>query len=149
MNANLSGHIEDHTHYYPLRVYFSDTDAGGVVYHSRYLDMAEHARTECLHLLGINHQDLLAARQTVFVVRSVKAEYIKPASLDQRLVVRTRGKKIGRFTVELIQEVFREDELLAVLDIKLGYISLDGGRPSPLPQDWQDLLRTLVVPAAL
>ena len=66
MKNNLSGHIDNNIHYYPLRVYFSDTDAGGVIYHARYLDMAEHARTELLKLLGIDHGGYMRDNRILF-----------------------------------------------------------------------------------
>jgi len=146
MNSHPCGSLEDHAHVFFLRVYFSDTDAGGVVYHSRYLDMAEHARTECLHLLGISHQEYLEKYRTCFVVRSARIEYLKPALLDQTLKIRTQAKKLGRFAMELVQEIFHEGELLATADIKLGYICLTDGRPSPLPETWRTLLSDLVIP---
>lgn len=144
MKTNLSGYLEKDMHFFPLRVYFSDTDAGGVVYHSRYLDMAEHARTEWLHLLNIDHRGYLRDQGTVFVVRSVKADYLGPAFLDETLVVRSRLKKAGRFALEIFQEIVRYEQVLAALDLKLGYVSVKTGRPSVMPETWQQIFASLI-----
>ncbi len=142
--TNLSGYLENDTHIFPLRVYFSDTDAGGVVYHSHYLDMAEHARTEWLHLLNIDHRKYFEDEGMVFVVRSVKADYLSPAFLDDTLFVKSRIKKAGRFTLEIFQEVIRDDQVLANMDLKLGYISVQTGRPSVMPEEWQDIFVSII-----
>ncbi len=144
MKTNLSGYLENDTHFFPLRVYFSDTDAGGVVYHSHYLDMAEHARTEWLHLLNIEHRKYLKDHGMVFVVRSAKVDYLSPAFLDETLIVKSRMKKAGRFSLEIFQEIIRDDQVLAALDIKLGYISVQTGRPSVIPEKWQDIFASVI-----
>jgi acyl-CoA thioester hydrolase len=145
MNINLSGYIENDCHFFPLRVYFSDTDAGGVVYHSNYLNMAEHARTEWLHLLNIDHRTYLRDHGMVFVVRSVKADYLSPAFLDETLIVKSQMKKAGRFSIEIIQEVIRDDQVLASLEFKLGYISIHTGRPAVMPDEWQEILSSVMI----
>jgi acyl-CoA thioester hydrolase len=144
MNTNLSGYIENDIHFFPLRVYFSDTDAGGIVYHSNYLDMAEHARTEWLHLLNIDHRKYLKEQGMVFVVRSVKADYLAPAFLDETLFVKSQMKKTGKFSMEILQEVFRDNQVLASLEIKLGYISVETGRPSVMPDEWQEIFAKVI-----
>jgi acyl-CoA thioester hydrolase len=136
MKEQLSGFLEEGVHHFPLRVYFSDTDAGGIVYHSRYLDMAEHARTEWLHLLGIDHAKWLRKQGTVFVIRSLKAEYRAPAFLDDLLTIHSRVKKSGRFSIEVIQEIKRQEETLTVLEVRLGYVAPAAGRPAPIPEEW-------------
>ena len=77
-------------HVYPVRVYYEDTDAGGVVYHSNYLRFAERARTELLREAGIDHVTLMTENGLMFAVRRCEAEYVKPARLDDALEVRTR-----------------------------------------------------------
>lgn len=144
MKTNLSGYLEKDLHLFPLRVYFSDTDAGGVVYHSRYIDMAEHARTEWLHLLGIDHRGFLRDHGTVFVVRSIKIDYLGPAFLDETLLVRSRLKKTGRFALEIFQEITRDGQVLATLDLKLGYVSVQTGRPVVMPEEWQKIFTSVI-----
>jgi acyl-CoA thioester hydrolase len=143
MKTNLSGYLEGNIHFFPLRIYFSETDAGGIVYHSRYLDMAEHARTELLHLLNIDHRKKLKEQGMGFVVRSVKTDYLSPALLDETLVVKSSIKKVGKFSMEMIQEIFRDDQLLVALEIKLGFISIHTGRPQVMPDEWQEILSSI------
>jgi len=141
MNELLSGIIKDKTHIFPKRVYYSDTDAGGVVYHSRYLDMAEHARSELVRLLGGDQAELLSSFGLGFVVRSLSVAYNKPAFLDNLLSVRTRVVKCENFTLLFDQKIFRDEELLTELEVKVGCISLEEGRPKPLPGEWKDIIR--------
>ncbi len=77
-------------HVFPVRVYYEDTDAGGVVYHSNYLCFAERARTELLRDFGIDHTSLMADDGLMFAVRRCEAEYVKPARLGQRIKVEAR-----------------------------------------------------------
>ncbi len=141
MNSALSGIIKDKTHYFPKRVYYSDTDAGGVVYHSRYLDMAEHGRSELIRLLGGDQAALLNESGLAFVVRSLTAGYNRPAFLEDLLTVRTRVSKCENFMMIFDQKIYREEELLAELEVKVGCVSLTEGRPRPIPGEWKSLIR--------
>jgi acyl-CoA thioester hydrolase len=91
----------------PVRVYFQDTDAGGVVYHANYVNFMERARTEWLRDLGFSHMEMMNTLGVMFVVRSIKLDYLKPALLDDALAVTARIKEIGRSRVTLEQEVLR------------------------------------------
>ncbi|MBC8552353.1 MAG: tol-pal system-associated acyl-CoA thioesterase [Candidatus Brocadiales bacterium] len=145
MNLTLSGTFEGKEFIYPVRVYFSDTDAGGVVYHSRYLDFAEHARSEFMRNLGGSQQTMMKNNGSVFVIRSVSADYIKPARLDDFLTVRTEVVKCANVTVVFRQRVMLGDDLLCSLQIKAGYISLKEGRPVPMPKEWKSMISSMVV----
>lgn len=134
MENNLSGFIKNHQHHLPVRVYYSDTDMGGVVYHSRYLDMAEHGRTELLRYLGGHQKDILAEQDMIFVVKNLFIDYKRPALMDDLLVVITTVTKCERFTLIFHQEICRGDEILAGLDVKVGSISRVSGRPVPMPE---------------
>lgn len=138
MENSLSGYIEGHVHYLPVRVYYSDTDMGGVVYHSRYLDMAEHGRTELLRQLGGHQKELLADLKMIFVVKSLFIDYKRPALMDDLLHVKTTVTKCERFTIVFRQEICRGDEILTTLDVKAGSVSTVTGRPFPMP----DLIKT-------
>lgn len=127
-------------------MYYSDTDAGGVVYHSRYLDMAEHARTELVRHLGGEQQALLSESDQAFVVRSLTISYNKPARLDDALVVRTSVKKCEAITMVFCQMICRGEEILAELEVKVGSISVKTGRPVPIPGDWRETIRKELVP---
>ncbi len=92
---------------WPVRVYFQDTDAGGVVYHANYVNFMERARTEWLRTFGYSNAGLMKELGVVFVVRSIKLEYLKPALLDDWLTVTARVKDVGRSRVTLLQTVRR------------------------------------------
>jgi len=91
----------------PVRVYFQDTDAGGVVYHANYLNFLERARTEWLRAHGYSNAGLMKEFGMVFVVRSMKLDYLKPALLDDSLDVTAQIKDIGRSRLTLLQMVRR------------------------------------------
>jgi len=91
----------------PVRVYFQDTDAGGVVYHANYLNFMERARTEWLRTHGYSNAGLMKEFGVVFVVRSLKLDYLKPALLDDMLNVTAQIKDIGRSRISLLQTVRR------------------------------------------
>ena len=145
-------------HSFPLRIYYEDTDAGGIVYHASYLRFAERARTEWLRDLGVN-QDALKQEQSLgFVVTRLHIDYLRPARLDDELVVQTRLLELGRATLKLRQEVWRAHESrtlphgpkhrpgleigldvrLASLDVTIACVELGGragtGRVARLPE---------------
>ncbi len=119
-------------HIYSVRVYYEDTDAGGVVYHSNYLRFAERARTELLRDFGIDHKSLLDNDGLMFAVRRCEAEYVLPAHLDDALQVRTRciQSKPASFWLEQIVE--RAGETLVEMKVRLGCMK-PNGRPARIP----------------
>ncbi|MBF9015491.1 MULTISPECIES: YbgC/FadM family acyl-CoA thioesterase [unclassified Oceanispirochaeta] len=141
MEDNLSGTIQDNTHNLLKRVYYSDTDAGGVVYHSRYIEMAEHARSELIRLLGGEQRGPLQEQGIGFVVRSLNVSYNRPAFLDDTLTIKTSITKCETFTLIFDQNIYREEELLCEIKVKTGCVSLSEGKPTAMPKDWQGLIR--------
>ena len=122
----------------PVRVYFQDTDAGGVVFHASYINFMERARTEWLrHVCGYSHADLMKKFGMVFVVRSLKLEYLKPALLDDLLHVTAEVKDVGKSRVGMLQNVMRGDDVLVEAEIHLVCVTLDGMKPVGIP----DILR--------
>lgn len=119
-------------HVLPVRVYYEDTDAGGIVYHAQYLCFAERARTEFLRTLGIGHRQLLAEENGLFAVRRAMAEFIRPARLDDALLLETWVKACRGARLYLVQNIKRDDQLLVSIDVELAYISPDM-RPRRLP----------------
>lgn len=121
---------------FKARVYYSDTDCGGIVYHSRYLDFAEHARTEMLRsvLPGMS-QSALRDDGLIFVVKSIKIDYKRPAYLDDELTVVTRLGKAERFSAIFIQEIRRGDEVLTALEVKVAAISFKDKRIMMIPEE--------------
>src|SRR5580704_17211033 len=89
MNLHPGAAVRHGRHHYAVRVYYEDTDAGGVVYHATYLRFAERARTEALRDLGVPHSEMTSQHEVMFVVRRVKVDYLGPARLDDSLVVVT------------------------------------------------------------
>ena len=121
------------THHHPIRVYYDDTDAGGVVYYANYLRFAERARTEWLRHLGFDHQNLARNHRIVFVVTQAVADFLKPARLDDLLQVETRITNVGGASLEALQIVTRGGEDLARLKVKLACLN-QAGRPARLPE---------------
>ncbi|MDP2693350.1 MAG: tol-pal system-associated acyl-CoA thioesterase [Gallionella sp.] len=118
----------------PVRVYFQDTDAGGVVYHASYVNFMERARTEWLRTHGYSNAGLMKEFGVVFVVRSLKLDYLKPALLDDLLDVTAQIKEIGRSRLNLLQSVLRGDELLTEAEVHLVCVSLQGFKPVSVPE---------------
>jgi len=118
----------------PVRVYFQDTDAGGVVYHANYLNFMERARTEWLRSYGHSNTGLMEEFGMVFVMRSVKLDYLKPALLDDALDVTAQIKDIGRSRLTLLQTVRRGDELLTEAEVHLVCVSLESFKPVSVPE---------------
>ncbi|CPM51732.1 thioesterase [Bordetella pertussis] len=96
-----------------IRVYYEDTDAGGVVFYANYLKFLERARTEWLRGLGVNQSDLAEREHRLFGVHSLDMSYRKPARLDDLITIRSRITRIGRASIHFAQRAERNGELLA------------------------------------
>lgn len=116
-----------------VRVYYEDTDAGGIVYYANYLKFFERARTEWLRSLDIHQQDLLAREGVAFVVRSATIDYLAAARLDDDVTLTLTVEKLGRASVQFAQQAWRGDTLLATADVKVGCVDAATMRPRPLP----------------
>lgn len=127
---------------WPIRVYFQDTDAGGVVYHANYLNFMERARTEWMRTYGYSNAGLMNELGVVFVVRSLKLDYLKPALLDDQLNITAQIGDIGRSRISLLQTVLRKDELLAEAEVHLVSVSVENFKPVSIPEvlrtQWKD-----------
>jgi len=121
-------------HRWPVRVYYEDTDAGGVVYHARFLCFCERARTEFLRALGIDHHRLAAAHGVVFTVRRLTLDLDAPARLDDALDVVTRLLGVGGARLHVQQEVRRDAARLATARLELAVVGSDL-RPRRLPAE--------------
>ncbi len=118
---------------WPVRVYWEDTDAGGVVYYANYLKFLERARSEWLRTLGIHQAELAAQDDVLFVVRRVQADYRKPARFDDALAVQSRITELGRASLTMAQQVWRGDEVLLAAQVKLACVSASGMRVAKIP----------------
>lgn len=125
----------------PVRVYFQDTDAGGVVYHASYVNFMERARTEWLRSHGYSNAGLMKEFGVVFVVRSLKLDYLKPALLDDILDVTAQIKELGRSRLNLVQSVRRGDEVLTEAEVHLVCVSLKGFKPVSVPEVLSEQLK--------
>lgn len=117
----------------PLRVYYEDTDAGGVVYYANYLAFMERARTEWLRSLGYENQQLLDEQGVVFAVRRAAVDYISPARLDDLLEVVVSLSRIKRASLVFEQQILRGDELLCKGEITLVCVGLEHFKPTAIP----------------
>jgi len=127
----------------PVRVYYEDTDAGGVVYHASYLRYLERARTEFLRSLGVGQGRLRDEAGLAFAVRSICADYLKPARLDDELSVTSFIELLGRAQVTFRQSITRGDDLLLTATVRVACIHLVSGRPAPMPRSLHDTLKSL------
>lgn len=140
--------IAHSAHRWPVRVYFEDTDAAGIVYYARFLAFAERGRTEALRALQVPHQELVDQLGLLFVVRRVKVDYLSPARLDDALCVVTRVAAMTGVTLTLDQVVEGADGTIrARLEVGLVCVRLDTHRPARLPARWRDALLTLLAAA--
>ena len=119
---------------WPVRVYWEDTDAGGVVYHARYAYFLERARSEWLRALDVEQAVMREREDTVFAVRSMTMHFRRPARLDDLLEVTAELKHVGGASLRFVQRVLRDGELL--LDAEVGCACLFGStfRPRPVPE---------------
>lgn len=143
MSYDLDGRMgDDGVHVYPVRVFYEDTDAGGIVYHSQYLNFAERARTECVRSIGVN-QGALLDEGFAFAVHRVEVDFVRPARLDDLLEVVTGVDVIGAASVDFRQEIRRDGQVLARLAVRVAFIRLDG-RPARIPAQLRASLRELI-----
>lgn len=122
-------------HLIPIRVYYEDTDSGGVVYHANYLKFAERARTELLRSLGFENKSLQEQEGIIFVVRHIEADYLKPAFLDCSLQVRSEVLDIKNASIVLQQNVFREEDLVCAMKVVLVCVDKKELKTTRLPDD--------------
>lgn len=120
---------------FPARVYYEDTDAGGVVFYANYLKYAERARTECLRAFGFTQQDVLEEEKCGFMVRGLSIEYKAPAVLDDLLSITCELVEMKGAGGEIKQEIYRGETLLAQLNVKVAYVSFARKRPVRIPEE--------------
>ncbi len=129
---------------FPIRIYYEDTDAGGVVYYANYLRFAERARTEFLRCLGFgNQQEILEKNRFAFMVRHVEADYRAPAVLDDLLTVTCETIEQTGATVTLLQQIKRNDDILVEIKVKAVYVSLEKRKPMRIPKELIDKMKLL------
>ena len=137
-----------------MRVYFEDTDAGGVAYHATYLRWAERARTESLRSMHLPHALMMERYNAMLVVRRIEVAYVRPARLDEPLIVETRIRAIGAATLDLDQRVVREEDGAELARLAVGLVCVrgrlegvagaDGLKPARIPEPWRTELAGLL-----
>ena len=131
-------------HILPIKIYYEDTDAQGVVYYANYLKFFERARTEFLREIGYKQKELME-KGAIFVVREVSVEFKKPASLDQQIEVHTQIIKAGKVSFDLNQEALsKEGNLLCGVVIKCGCLALKDFKPKALPSKLYQGMKSLL-----
>ena len=143
--SELSGRVENGTHYLPIRVYYEDTDSGGMVYYANYLRYAERARTEMLRLSGINQSEMANRYGMAFAVRDCTIDFRYPARLDDLIEVRSRIVELAGATVSAVQAVWRGTEELVRIEVRVACLRGDG-RPTRIPAPLRQALEPYLQP---
>ncbi len=132
-------YMRDKAFFFPVRVYYEDTDAAGVVYYANYLKFAERARTEWLRQIGVSQQDMLEGDGLGFVVARVEVAYKKPARLDDLVWVETHLQHIGKVRMSMRQIIRVSDVVAAELEVEIALVNRQFA-PARLPEPLQRLL---------
>lgn len=126
---------------FDLRVYYEDTDAGGIVYYANYLKFAERARTEILRKLGIGQAELMKKHGIGFVVRHASIDFIRPAMLDDRLKIESEVQDITKASLTMRQVIKKGAEKLVELDVRIAVVASNTGRIARMPEPVFKLLK--------
>lgn len=142
------GWFDNGEHVLPMRIYYEDTDAAGIVYYANYLKFAERARTEMIRNLGFEHRRSVAEAGVAFAVRSCAAEYLLPARLDDEIAVHTRIDAVGGASLRATQRVVRRDgerNETELVELKIRLAVLDQAqRPARMPADLRAAVTALM-----
>ncbi len=121
-------------HHFTVRVYYEDTDMGGVVFYANYLKFMERGRTEWLRAVGVNQSDLAAQEQRGFMVTELDIRYLKPARLDDLLQIESEVTRMGRASLHFYQTIYRNGELLTESKIQICCVETVNMRIAAIPQ---------------
>ncbi|MDD2659102.1 MAG: tol-pal system-associated acyl-CoA thioesterase [Methylococcales bacterium] len=125
---------------WPVRVYYEDTDAGGVVFHANYLRFFERARTEMLRAMGYEQDELIVSEGIIFAVRSVQADYLSPARFNELLEVSAEVILAKKVTLTFEQLITRGDDVLCKSIIRIACLDAVTMRPKAIPENLLELL---------
>lgn len=141
------GVLEGGVHRLPLRVYYEDTDAGGVVYHASFVRYFERGRSEMLRALGIDHaaawMKARAGERLSFTVRRIEIDYLAPAFLDDALMVYSGVERVAAASVDAVQRVERAGVPIAAARLRVALVN-EAGRPARLPGGWRHSLSACI-----
>ena len=135
------GVFDGSRHLYAVRVYYEDTDLSGITYHANYLRWFERARSDLLRLLNIDQRDAIEAGARgedggAYAVSEINLKYLRPAKLDDDVVIETTCTELGAASCRMHQIATRDGEPLCEAHLRVGFISLDG-RPRRQPAEWR------------
>ena len=130
-------------HLYAVRVYYEDTDLSGITYHANYLRWFERARSDLLRLLGIDQRAAIESGEGAYALSEVNLRYLRPARLDDDVVIETRCTELGAASCRMHQIAWRGEEALCEGHLRVGFITLDG-RPRRQPAAWRDAFQTFM-----
>ena len=133
---------------HPVRVYWEDTDAGGVVYHAQYLAFLERARSEWMRALGYGQERLREAHGLVFAVRAMRIDFRAPARLDDVLQVSAVLRQCRKASLVIVQEIRRDGVLLLDAEVRIAALQATSFRPRAIPEPLYQALNRLVEPGA-
>ncbi len=132
-------------YHWPVRVYYEDTDAGGVVYYANYLKFMERARSEWLRALGVEQDLLRAETGALLMVHSLNLRYVSPARFNQQLSVTVEVNQLGRAKVNFRQCVMCDDVLLCQGEVTIACVNEKSGKPMAFPAQLKDAFQGVLV----
>ena len=130
------GVINGDTHLYAVRAYYEDTDLSGIVYHANYLRWFERARSDLLRRLEIDQRAAIEEGGGAYAVSEINLKYLRPAKLDDDIIIHTRCTELKAASCRMHQKAFRGEELLAEAHLRVGFVS-PNGRPIRQPEEWR------------
>lgn len=136
---DIAGRLEGNSHVLPIRVYYEDTDFTGIVYHANFLKFLERGRSDYLRLLGIHHNALQSVDGLVFAVRHMEIDFIRPAQIDDLLIIETTTASARGARIILNQRALLNDQVLLSAKVTIAIIT-PSGKPRRLPSDIQTKL---------
>lgn len=138
------GKMQGKVFVFPARVYYEDTDAGGIVYYANYLKYAERTRTEFIRYLGFGQvENLDGVDKFAFVVRHVEIDYLKPSKLDDLLEITCEAVEAKGATIDIVQEVICKGEVRVKMKVTAVYLSLAKMRPMRVPEEMVNKMKGL------
>lgn len=136
MPSPPDGILDGARHLYAVRAYYEDTDLSGIVYHANYLRWFERARSDLLRRLGIDQRAAIEAGEGAYAVSELALRYLRPARLDDDVLIETRCTELGAASCRMAQRASRGGETLVEATLRVGFIT-PGGRPRRQPAPWR------------
>jgi acyl-CoA thioester hydrolase len=133
--------MKNNTFIWPIRVYYEDTDAGGVVYYANYLRFFERARTEMLRAMGYEQDELIATAGIIFVVRSLEVDYLRSARFNEQIQVSAEITSAKKASLSFEQIITRGDEVLCTSIVRIACLDATTMRPKAIPENLLELLK--------